>query len=78
MAYRAFSAAGEVLEGALGAITEALEAGEKVTLIGFGTFSIAERAAREGRNPRTVKTIKIPARKVVKFKPGTALANTVK
>lgn len=60
------------------AISEAVSAGDKVTLIGFGTFSVSERAAREGRNPQTGKAIKIPARKVVKFKPGSKLADAVK
>ena len=48
----------------------ALEAGEKVQLVGFGTFEVRERAAREGRNPRTKETIKIPASKVPVFKAG--------
>lgn len=59
------------------AIMEAMSAGDKVTLIGFGTFSVAERAAREGRNPQSGKTIKIPAKKVVKFKVGSKLADAV-
>jgi DNA-binding protein HU-beta len=53
-------------------------AGEKVTLIGFGTFSVSKRAAREGRNPQTGKAMKIPAKKVVKFKPGSKLAEAAK
>ncbi|MFB0918457.1 MAG: HU family DNA-binding protein [Clostridiaceae bacterium] len=48
----------------------ALEAGDKVQLVGFGTFEVRQRAAREGRNPRTKETIKIPASKVPVFKPG--------
>ena len=55
------------------AVTEALKSGEKVTLVGFGTFMVAERAARTGRNPQTGEKIEIPARKVVKFKPGSKL-----
>ncbi len=47
--------------------------GDKVTLIGFGTFSVSARAAREGRNPQTGDTIQIPARKIVKFKAGIKL-----
>jgi DNA-binding protein HU-beta len=53
-------------------------AGDKVSLIGFGTFSVSERAAREGRNPQSGKTISIPAKKVVKFKAGTKLTDLVK
>ncbi|PKK40141.1 DNA-binding protein HBsu [Clostridiaceae bacterium JG1575] len=52
------------------AVMGALEAGEKVQLVGFGTFEVRERAAREGRNPRTKETIRIPASKVPVFKPG--------
>ena len=52
---------------------DALKKGEKVTLVGFGTLSVAERAARTGINPATKETIEIPARKVVKFKPSTEL-----
>ena len=59
------------------AIAESLAKGESVQLIGFGSFSVQERAAREGRNPQTGKTVKIAAKKVVKFKAGTALAGTV-
>jgi len=71
------AAADQVLNSVLGAITGAVAAGDKVTLIGFGTFSVTERAAREGRNPRTGKKIKIPAKKVVKFKAGSKLADAV-
>ena len=72
------TAADQVLNSVLGAITDAVAAGDKVTLIGFGTFSVTERAAREGRNPQTGKKIKIPARKAVKFKVGSKLADAVK
>ena len=68
----------QVLAGVLGAITDAITAGEKVTLLGFGTFSVSERAAREGRNPQTGATMNIPAKKVVKFKAGTKLVDSVK
>lgn len=68
----------QALNSIMDAISEAVSAGDKVTLIGFGTFSVSERAAREGRNPQTGKAIKIPARKVVKFKPGSKLADAVK
>lgn len=57
---------------------EALKSGEKITLVGFGTFSINERAARKGRNPKTGAEIKIPKKKVVKFKAGKELVNKVK
>ncbi len=60
------------------AVTKALKKGEKFTLTGFGTFSVAKRRARTGRNPQTGKEIKIPAAKVAKFKPGNALKNAVK
>ena len=54
---------------------KALEAGDKVALIGFGSFSVSERSERSGRNPQTGKTITIPAKKVVKFKAGAELAD---
>ena len=72
------AAADQALNSVLGAITDAVAAGDKVTLIGFGTFSVTDRAAREGRNPQTGKTIQIPAKKVVKFKAGKKLADAVK
>ena len=72
------AAAEQVLASVLGAITDAITAGEKVTLLGFGTFSVSERAAREGRNPQTGATMSIPAKKVVKFKAGTKLTDMVK
>lgn len=58
-------------------ITTSLKKGKKVTLVGFGTFSATKRAAREGRNPRTGKPIKIPAKKVAKFTPGKALKDAI-
>ena len=58
-------------------VSGALESGENVTLVGFGTFSIGERAKREGRNPRTGEKIDIPASKVVKFKAGKNLSEKV-
>lgn len=68
-------------EGALKAfaeaVTEALKAGEKVALVGFGTFSVGERAARTGQNPQTGEKIQIPAAKVPKFKAGKALKDSV-
>jgi DNA-binding protein HU-beta len=62
----------------LRAITKELKKGNKVTLIGFGTFSVTKRAARKGRNPQTGKEIKIAARKVPKFTPGKGLKTAVK
>ena len=67
----------KALNAFLDAVTEALKEGEKVTLVGFGTFMVVERAERVGRNPRTGEQIKIPARKVVKFKPGTKLIESI-
>jgi DNA-binding protein HU-beta len=55
-----------------------MKSGDKVTLVGFGTFSVSERAAREGRNPKSGETITIPAKKVVKFKAGSKLTESVK
>lgn len=72
------AAAEQALNSVLGAITDAVAAGDKVTLVGFGTFSVSERAAREGRNPRTGEAIKIPAARLVKFKAGSKLADAVK
>jgi DNA-binding protein HU-beta len=59
------------------AIEEALAAGDKVQLVGFGTFEVRDRAARIGRNPKTGDEIKIPATKVPAFKPGKALKERV-
>ena len=59
------------------AITDALCAGDKVQLVGFGTFEVSERAAREGRNPQTGETMKIEASKSPKFKAGKALKDMV-
>ena len=72
------AAAEQVVVSIFGAITDAMAAGDKVTLIGFGTFSVSERAAREGRNPQSGQTINISARKVVKFKAGSKLNEVVK
>ena len=63
----------KALEATLEAITGAVKAGDKVALIGFGTFSVAERAARKAINVLTKKTLNIPAKKVVKFKAGADL-----
>ncbi|MEC1270958.1 HU family DNA-binding protein [Bacillus vallismortis] len=59
-------------------ISEALKSGEKVSIPGFGTFEVRERAARKGRNIQTGEEIEIPASKVVKFKPAKALKDAVK
>ena len=59
------------------AITAALEAGEKVSLVGFGAFDVKERAARMGRNPRTKEEVEIPASRVPQFKAGKALKDSV-
>ena len=67
----------KALEAAVGAVKEALIAGDKVSLIGFGTFSVAERPAREGINPATKAKIQIPAKKVAKFKAGADLAEAL-
>lgn len=67
----------QVLNSILSAITDSVAAGDKVSLIGFGTFSVSQRVAREGRNPQTGKTIQISARKVVKFKAGAKLTESI-
>lgn len=64
----------KALEATLDAITAAVKAGDKVALVGFGTFDVSERAARQGINPATKQAITIPAKKVVKFKAGADLA----
>ena len=69
--------AGAALDTTLTTIQKTLKKGDKVTLIGFGTFSITKRAARTGINPRTGDKIKIKAKKVVKFKAGAALSKAV-
>ncbi|MFI5218376.1 MAG: HU family DNA-binding protein [Bacteroidia bacterium] len=66
------------LNAFLNVTSKSLKKGEKVTLVGFGTFSVAKRAARNGRNPQTGKEIKIAAKRVAKFKAGTELASKVR
>ena len=61
------------LDATLNSVSEALLKDDKVAIIGFGTFSVSEKTARTGINPRTKEKIEIPARKVVKFKPGAEL-----
>ena len=70
--------AGKALDAFLEAIENALKNGDKVTLVGFGTFSTATRAARTGRNPRTREEISIPETRVPKFKPGSKFKEAVK
>lgn len=66
------------LESFLDATGSAMKKGDKVALVGFGTFSVTKRAARKGRNPQTGKEIDIPAKNVVKFKAGSELSDKVK
>ncbi len=68
----------KALAAVIGSIEEALVKGEKVQLIGFGTFEVKERAARTGHNPKTGAAIEIAAAKVPSFKAGAALKNAVK
>lgn len=65
------------LTAALNAITEAMKAGDRVQLVGFGVFEVKDRPARTGRNPKTKETIEIPASKVPVFKAGKALKDSV-
>lgn len=67
----------KTLDATLEAITNAVKAGDKVALLGFGTFSVNERPARQGINPATKQKIQIAAKKVVKFKAGAELAAVV-
>lgn len=67
----------KALKAFIDVVTDELVKGEKVQLVGFGTFEVAERAAREGKNPQTGKKIKIPASKAPKFKAGKALKDVV-
>ncbi len=71
------SQAQAALDSFLGNIESALKDGDKVTLVGFGTFSTSSRSARTGRNPQTGKAIQIPAKKVVKFAAGKSLKGAV-
>jgi DNA-binding protein HU-beta len=72
------AAASDALDAFVSAVTKELKKTGKLGLVGFGTFSVVKRKAREGRNPQTGKAIKIPAKKVVKFKAGKTLADKVK
>lgn len=71
------AAAGRALDAAVAAVQQALKKGDTVTLVGFGTFYLGERAARNGRNPQTGETIKIKSAKVPKFRAGKALKDSV-
>jgi DNA-binding protein HU-beta len=71
------SSAGRALDAAIEAIETALKDGQEVTLVGFGSFYVSERAARTGRNPRTGDAIEIEAAKVPKFRPGKALRDSI-
>ena len=68
------AASEKALNAMIASISASLKKGQRVGLVGFGSFSVSQRAARTGRNPQTGKEIKIPAKKVVKFKPGADLA----
>ena len=67
----------KVLKAFVDVVTEEMKKGEKVQLVGFGTFEVSERAAREGRNPQTGETMKIAASVAPKFKPGKALKDAM-
>jgi DNA-binding protein HU-beta len=69
--------AGAALDSMVEAVTKTLKGGGKVTLVGFGTFSVSKRAARNGRNPQTGAVIKIKAKKVPKFKAGKELSSKI-
>ncbi|WP_435100762.1 HU family DNA-binding protein [Arhodomonas sp. AD133] len=71
------AAASRAVDAFVDSVTDALKEGDQVTLVGFGTFTVRERSARSGRNPRTGETINIPASKVPGFKAGKALKDAV-
>ncbi|MEZ4811283.1 MAG: HU family DNA-binding protein [Allomuricauda sp.] len=71
------AAAKKALESFLGNVEKSLKKGNRVSLVGFGSWSVSKRNAREGRNPQTGQTIKIAAKKVVKFKAGAELSGAV-
>lgn len=71
------TAAGKALDAVLASVTNALQQGDQVTLVGFGTFFVGERSARNGRNPRTGDTIEIKATKQPKFRAGKSLKDAV-
>ena len=67
----------EVIDTLVSVISESLSKGEKVTLVGFGTFTTSQRDARKGRNQKTGETVDIPSKRVAKFKPGSELTKSV-
>ncbi len=72
------AAAERALNAFMDAVTDAVASGDKVSLIGFGSFYVTKRKKRTGRNPQTGKKMVIPAKKVVKFRPGSRLSEAVK
>jgi DNA-binding protein HU-beta len=72
------AAAGKSLDSMIDGVIKTLKKGNKVSLVGFGTFSVSKRKARTGRNPQTGASIKIPARKVPKFSAGKAFKDAIK
>ncbi len=72
------AAAGKALDSFIDGVKKSLKKGDKVTLVGFGTFSVSKRGARKGRNPRTGETIKIKASKAPKFTSGKAFKDAIK
>ncbi len=72
------AAAGKALDSFIEGVKKSLKKGDKVTIVGFGTFSVSKRAARKGRNPRTGETIKIKASKAPKFTSGKAFKDAIK
>ena len=68
---------GEALDAFVTAVSESLKNGDKVTLVGFGTFTTSQREARKGRNPKTGEVINIPSKRVAKFKAGSELSKSV-
>ena len=71
------ASAKKALDSVMENVQKTLKKGNRVSLVGFGSWSVTKRAARDGRNPQTGKTIKIAAKNVVKFKPGAELKNSV-
>lgn len=70
-------AAAEAVSAVLGAIADALESGDSIKITGFGSFEVKERAAREGRNPKTGEPVQVPASKYVSFSAGSTLKDKV-
>jgi DNA-binding protein HU-beta len=68
----------KAIDAFIGVTAASLKKGDRLALVGFGSFSVSKRSARTGRNPRTGAAIKIPAKKVVRFKPGAELNNIIK